>query len=132
MYWLEKGGWMYFEDEQLPVYFGPISLVSRSTYQHSTSCWWFIVTGELQLDTVIAFRHRQDNGKRSLAMLLGILVITFPVSVFSNCGPRNLLRLKELYLSGSDDSDDRDEDACRGMLRMEKKKTRTLTMQRKE
>jgi voltage-gated potassium channel len=113
MYWLEKGDWMYFEQTS-SYQFVRINQFGAEEISPFTSipasCWWFIVTV-----TTVGYGDcvpTTSSGQfvASLAMLLGILVIAFPVSVFSELWSKEL-RMKGFDLDGGGGSDDGDADA---------------------
>jgi hypothetical protein len=110
MYWLEKGEWMYFEETSNYQFVrtnqSGVEEISPFT-SIPASFWWFIVTV-----TTVGYGDcvpTTSSGQcvASLAMLLGVLVIAFPVSVFSELWSKEL-RMKGFQLDGGGGSDDGD------------------------
>lgn len=96
IYWLEKGDWMYTDLVDPPGFAHVRKASDGLTYELSpfrsipASFWWFIVTA-----TTVGYGDVYPTsmlGKfiASLAMLLGVLVIAFPVSVFSELWSKEL------------------------------------------
>ena len=96
MYLLEKGEWKYTDLIDPPgfahVRFGSDGMTEELSPFRSIpdACWWFIVTA-----TTVGYGDvypTSPAGKMvaSLAMLLGVLVIAFPVSVFSDLWSKEL------------------------------------------
>lgn len=110
MYWLEKGDWMYFE-ETSSYQFVRINQFGAEEVSPFTSipasCWWFIVTVTTVGYGDVVPTTSSGQCVASLAMLLGILVIAFPVSVFSELWSKEL-RSKGFELDDGDSSDDGD------------------------
>jgi hypothetical protein len=107
MYWLEKGEWKHFQETSSYQFvrtnqFG-VEEISPFT-SIPASFWWFIVTV-----TTVGYGDcvpTTSTGKcvATLAMLLGVLVIAFPVSVFSELWSKEL-RLKGFQLDDDDNGD---------------------------
>jgi hypothetical protein len=88
IYWLEKGDWKYYEETQSYMFLRTSVDGTRDEPSPFTSIpvsfWWFLVTattvgyGDMYPTTV--------GGKfvAAMAMLTGVLVIAFPVSVFAD------------------------------------------------
>jgi hypothetical protein len=88
IYWLEKGDWKYYEKTQSYMFLRTSVDGTREEPSPFTSIpvafWWFLVTattvgyGDIYPTTV--------GGKvvAAMAMLTGVLVIAFPVSVFAD------------------------------------------------
>lgn len=119
VYWLERGEWKYTElldpPEFAHVRIGKDGLTEELSPFRSIpgSFWWFIVTV-----TTVGYGDMVPTsalGKMvgSCAMLVGVLVIAFPVSVFSELWSKEL-EAHGAYRSPDDDDDDdistRDED----------------------
>jgi hypothetical protein len=114
MYWLEKGDWKYHEETQSYLFLRPSSDGIRQEPSPFTSipiaCWWFLVTattvgyGDMYPTTV--------GGKfvAAMAMLTGVLVIAFPVGVFSDLWSHELKKSGVHHLVDSDDDDDDEEE----------------------
>jgi len=105
IYWLEKGEWRYTEVTDPPSFAyvrvgvdGVSEEVSPFT-SIPAAFWWFIVTA-----TTVGYGDiypTSTGGKcvAALAMLMGVLVIAFPVSVFSDLWSKELQKagvLREL------------------------------------
>ena len=96
IYWLERGEWKY-TDLMDPPGFAHVRIASDGLTEELTpfrsipgSFWWFIVT-----TTTVGYGDvypTSPGGKlvAALAMLLGVLVIAFPVSVFSELWSKEL------------------------------------------
>lgn len=110
MYWLEKGEWKYWEETQD---FQFIRLAADGVSEEITpftnvpqAFWWFMVTA-----TTVGygdFYPTSVGGKAIavLAMLSGVLVIAFPVSVFSDLWQKELKEVGELDSPSSSISGD--------------------------
>ncbi len=96
IYWLERGDWMYTELTDPPGYAHVRLSLDGLTQELSPfrsipgSFWWFIVTA-----TTVGYGDvypTSPAGKfiAALAMILGVLVIAFPVSVFSELWSKEL------------------------------------------
>lgn len=100
MYWLEKGEWKYWEETQDFQFIrlgadGVTEEISPFT-NVPQAFWWFMVTA-----TTVGYGDMcptSGTGKAIavLAMLSGVLVIAFPVSVFSDLWQKELKELGEL------------------------------------
>lgn len=120
IYWLEKGEWMYNEE------IGSNGVAGRFMYMRRTvdgndfepspfvsipACfWWFIVT-----TTTVGygdFYPTSTWGKivGANAMLMGVLVIAFPVSVFSDLWSKELKKTGIVYDSDLESEDSNDVD----------------------
>jgi hypothetical protein len=104
IFWLEKGTWTYFEGTESYEYVRNsevLGIVEISPFTSiPASFWWFMVTV-----TTVGYGDvvpTSNPGKcvAVIAMLMGILIIAFPVSVFSE------LWCKELHLRGFEAQDD--------------------------
>lgn len=113
IYWLEKGTWKYTNYTDPPSYrFMRLSAdgVSEEPSPFTSipaAFWWFIVTA-----TTVGYGDvypTSVTGKivGACAMLLGVLVIAFPVSVFSDLWSKELKKSGALILvEAADDGDD--------------------------
>lgn len=107
MYWLEKGDWMYLQET------GTFEFV-RTTHSGAqqvspftsipAAFWWFVVTATTVGYGDVTPTTAMGKIVASMAMLVGVLVIAFPVSVFSD------LWSKELRRTGAIQTLDEDED----------------------
>jgi hypothetical protein len=116
VYWLEKGNWAYDPATEQYQYMRADGLgnVEISPFTSiPASFWWLIVTAtSVGYGDMVPF---SPGGKTvaSLAMILGVLVVAFPVSIFTELWRRELrrvgavryLHLDELNEDGEDDSD---------------------------
>ena len=95
IYWLEKGNWQYWEDT------GDFQFIRKTANGVDEEIspfrdiphafWWFLVTA-----TTVGYgdMHPTTQGGKAvavLAMLTGVLVIAFPVSVFSDLWSKEIL-----------------------------------------
>jgi len=124
MYWLEKGEWMYTDLLEEPGYayvrFGADGLTKELSPFHSIpdSFWWFFVTA-----TTAGYgdTYPTSTGGKCvaiLAMLSSVLVIAFPVSVFSSLWGKHLKNTGALKcIDGPDDDDDDDDDDVGSSIR---------------
>jgi hypothetical protein len=112
VFWLERGVWTYFEGTNSYEYVRnshEVGVVEISPYTSiPASFWWFIVTV-----TTVGYGDFVPTSKAgkcvaAIAMLMGILIIAFPVSVFSD------LWCKELHLRGFEAQDDDSGDGSDG------------------
>mmetsp|Transcript_29092 Transcript_29092/g.43974 ORF Transcript_29092/g.43974 Transcript_29092/m.43974 type:complete len:353 (-) Transcript_29092:83-1141(-) len=113
IYWLEKGHWTYNEDAGEFMYMR--STVDGTGEEPSpfgsipASFWWFMVTA-----TTVGYGDvypTSTGGKcvAVMAMLTGVLVVAFPVSVFSDLWSKELKRAGTYVVDDSDDEDDDDQ-----------------------
>ena len=110
MYWLEKGKWMYTDLTDPPSYQfvrqGLDGTYDISPFTSIPACfWWFIVTS-----TTVGYGDTYPvttGGKivAAFAMLVGVLVIAFPVSVFSDLWALELEKSGGALLPGGNASD---------------------------
>jgi hypothetical protein len=111
IYWLEKGTWTYTDYTDPPSYMFMRIGADGVTEEPSpftsipSAFWWFIVTA-----TTVGYGDvypTSMSGKvvGACAMLLGVLVIAFPVSVFSDLWSKELKKAGALVLVESDDDD---------------------------
>eukprot|EP00547_Thalassionema_nitzschioides_P003107 CAMPEP_0194208120 /NCGR_PEP_ID=MMETSP0156-20130528/6660_1 /TAXON_ID=33649 /ORGANISM="Thalassionema nitzschioides, Strain L26-B" /LENGTH=446 /DNA_ID=CAMNT_0038935017 /DNA_START=30 /DNA_END=1370 /DNA_ORIENTATION=- len=114
IYWLEKGRWTFNEEAGAFMYMRPtVSGVGEEPSPFGSipsSFWWFMVTA-----TTVGYGDvypTSTGGKfvAIMAMLTGVLVIAFPVSVFSDLWSRELKRAGTLVDDDDDDDDDEKED----------------------
>eukprot|EP00536_Pseudo-nitzschia_multiseries_P007587 jgi/Psemu1/296616/fgenesh1_pm.180_\ len=112
MYWLEQGEWKYWEPTGNFQYIrlsinGETEEISPFT-SIPTSFWWFVVTA-----TTVGYGDYYPTSVAgmwvgTIAMLTGVLVIAFPVSVFSDLWSEELKQVKvfeSLYKDDGSDSD---------------------------
>lgn len=107
IYWLEKGDWKYWPETQSFQFIrlDPRGIEEISPYKSiPDSFWWFFVTA-----TTVGYGDSVPTsimGKwvAFFAMMTGVLVIAFPVSVFSD------LWSKELRRTGAFDALNEDDD----------------------
>ncbi|CAB9499526.1 gated channel subfamily B member [Seminavis robusta] len=96
MYWLERGIWQYHEESD-SYRFMRVG-VDGATVEPSpftsipAACWWFMVTA-----TTVGYGDMYPtttSGKyvACFAMLMGVLVVAFPVSVFSDLWAKEIKR----------------------------------------
>lgn len=116
VYWLEKGDWKYYEEtesyEFLRKSVDGLKLEPTPFTSIPAAFWWFMVTA-----TTVGYGDMYpttDGGRcvAAMAMLMGVLVIAFPVSVFSDLWSNELKQRGVDYegiLVEDDDDDDGDE-----------------------
>jgi voltage-gated potassium channel len=94
MYWLEKGEWKYWDDtgdfEFIRVATDGVTEEISPFTDIPQAFWWFMVTA-----TTVGYgdMYPTSGGGKAiavLAMLTGVLVIAFPVSVFSDLWQKEL------------------------------------------
>lgn len=96
IYWLERGSWMYTELMDPPGFAHVREASDGLTHELSpfrsipSSCWWFMVTATTVGYGDIYPTSPAGKAIAALAMLLGVLVIAFPVSVFSELWSKEL------------------------------------------
>ena len=97
MYWLEKGDWQYWDDT------GDWQFVRVDSYGHAEispfssvpqAFWWFFVTATTVGYGDIVPATALGKLIATFAMLTGVLVVAFPVSVFSDLWSRELHKTK--------------------------------------
>lgn len=112
LYWLEKGDWEYFEGAQ-SYQFVRYDRNHEPEVSPFTSIpetfWWFLVTATSvgYGDTVPTTTAGKWVGV--FAMLTSVLVIAFPVSVFSELWQKELRKTGALQALEEDDDDDDEE-----------------------
>lgn len=126
IYYFEKGVWQYTTDTDPPSYqFMRISVdgvnYEISPYKSITgSFWWFIVTA-----TTVGYGDYYPTslgGKivAVFAMISGVLVIAFPVSIFSDLWSKELKEKGLLGYSNDDDNDDEVYNVSSSEVKLEK------------
>ena len=120
VYWLEKGTWKYHEPsgEYRFLRISVDGVTEEPTPFNSipSAFWWFMVTA-----TTVGYGDyypTSTGGKwcATFAMLMGVLVIAFPVSVFSDLWSYELKHMKAFKdLATNDDDDDDDNDSEKKM-----------------
>ena len=111
IYWLEKGDWMYWPETQSYQFIrlNPQGVQEISPFKSiPDTFWWFFVTA-----TTVGYGDSvptTTGGKwvAFFAMMTGVLVIAFPVSVFSDLWSKELKRTGAL--SALDDDEEEDDD----------------------
>mmetsp|Transcript_21216 Transcript_21216/g.27343 ORF Transcript_21216/g.27343 Transcript_21216/m.27343 type:complete len:475 (-) Transcript_21216:811-2235(-) len=106
LFWAEKGHWKYTDLTDPPSYqfvrMNESYVYDLSPFRSIPDCfWWFIVTA-----TTVGYGDTYPitgQGKiiASFAMLLGVLVIAFPVSVFSDFWHEELERRGKIVTANS-------------------------------
>jgi hypothetical protein len=109
IFWLERGTWEYFEDAESYQFVrtnqhGKLEITPFTSIP--SAFWWFIVTS-----TTVGYgdMHPESTmGKwvATCAMLMGVLVIAFPVSVFSELWSKELRKAGAILDDEEDDVDD--------------------------
>lgn len=116
MYWLEKGDWKYYEPTQSYEFVRTSSQGQEEISPFTSipaSFWWFFVTA-----TTVGYGDEvpwssAGRSVATLAMLLGVLVIAFPVSVFSDLWQKELRRTGALASLYEDDEDKESSDSSK-------------------
>ena len=126
VYWLEKGNWTYYAPTE-SFQFVRVDHAGRETISpfHSipAAFWWFFVTA-----TTVGYGDvypMTPAGKwvATLAMLTGVLVVAFPVSVFSQLWSNELRKAGFLELMKQDNNvddetaEEEEEDLVKGNVR---------------
>jgi len=88
LYWLERGDWGYDAATEQYAYLRTDPLTNRQDVSPFNSipaaCWWFVVTATTVGYGDISPVTMAGKTVAVAAMLFGVLVIAFPVSVFSD------------------------------------------------
>jgi Ion transport protein len=114
MFWFERGSWLYDADSGSYQYMRTDLQGNKGITPFQSipaTFWWFIVTA-----TTVGYGDTfpvTAGGKAvaTLTMLMGLFVVTFPVSVFSDLWSKELKRLGAINdLKAALDSDDEDSD----------------------
>jgi len=109
LYWLEKGDWKYFAETQ-SYQFVRTDAAGRDEISPFSSIpasfWWFFVTA-----TTVGYGDTVPTtlgGKlvATAAMLTGVLVIAFPVSVFSDLWSKELRKIGALASLDQEEEED--------------------------
>jgi hypothetical protein len=116
IYWLEKGDWMYFQPTD-SYEFVRVTHTGQEISPFTSipaAFWWFLVTA-----TTVGYGDvypTSTPGKcvASLAMLVGVLVIAFPVSVFSDLWSKELRKTGAFQALDDEEDDDGDDHANGG------------------
>ena len=111
LYWLEKGDWKYYEPTQSYQFVRPDGRGGEEISPFESipeTFWWFIVTA-----TTVGYGDTVPNttGGRwvaAMAMLTGVLVIAFPVSIFSDLWQKELK--KTGFLEHLEEESDEDQE----------------------
>jgi hypothetical protein len=109
IFWVERGTWEYFEDAESYQFVrmnkhGKLEITPFTSIP--AAFWWFIVTS-----TTVGYGDMYPEstiGKwvATGAMLMGVLVIAFPVSVFSELWSKELRKAGAILDDEEDDDDD--------------------------
>ena len=114
LYWLEMGTWQYFPPTQSYqfVRLNPSGAPEISPFSSiPVAFWWFAVTVTTVGYGDIAPTTACGKWIAAIAMLLGVLVIAFPVSIFSDLWSKELRRTGALSDLQNGDADPLDDNA---------------------
>lgn len=114
MYWLEKGHWQYWEEtgqyEFIRISVDGVNKEISPFDSIPSAFWWFMVTA-----TTVGYGDYYPTSTAgkfvgTFAMLAGVLVLAFPVSVFSDLWSEELKKVKGFQDLYEDDDENEDQD----------------------
>jgi len=118
LYWLEKGDWKYFEQTKTYAFVRqtPNGKEEISPFDSIPSCfWWFFVTATTTGYGDMYPTSTPGKWVATITMLLGVLVIAFPVSVFSDLWQKELRKTGALpAILEDEDKDGASNDGSQG------------------